>query len=423
MSAAAANVFSIGSYRQARPEDVNKADLSAVARAVYRDFCTSHINPKSNNTAWPKTATQATRIGVSVRSVTRARNELLEKHWICLPSGDSGGRAFSKETWLEPRGQAVRIHLHPDGQPCGMQQSKLKQRLAASRRMAGKGDNLSPLFTLAKGDNLSGKGDNLSNAYKEGTSPTGTPPTTTSARETTETAAVVAAADREHPESPISRPDQEPESKKQRTPNAQVETSENPGSEEKTSNPENPGSALDAADSPTTARPMPAATEVRRDRATPDNKERKKADADPIEYTAARPVATPLPEQEELPLFAPIDDPLVRQLTKRGVFEKKARELVANLKPGQETMDQLEYVDSLIVKDRRGKFENPPGLYVVYVRDNIAPATEFCSTRKARLHQQAKNADGQQAAREARDAQAERLRKEAEADLADPNVS
>src|ERR1035438_5440217 len=192
MSAAAANVFSIGSYRQARPEDVNKADLSAVARAVYRDFCTSHINPKSNNTAWPKTATQASRIGVSVRSVTRARNELLEKHWICLPSGDCGGRAFSKETWLEPRGQAARIHLHPDGQPCGMQQSELKQRVAASRRMAGKGDN------------LSGKGDNLSNAYKEGTSPTETPPTTTSERETTETAAAVAAADREHPESPIS---------------------------------------------------------------------------------------------------------------------------------------------------------------------------------------------------------------------------
>src|ERR1035441_6545644 len=233
MSAAASNVFSIGSYRQARPEDVNNADLSAVARAVYRDFCTSHINPKSNNTAWPKTATQASRLGVSVRSVTRARNELLEKHWICLPSGDSGGRAFAKETWLEPRGQAARIHLHPDGQPCGMQQSELKQRLAASRRMAGKGDNLSPLFTLAKGDNLSGKGDKLSNAYKEGTSPTETPPTTTtSAPEATETAAAVAAADREHPESPISRPDQEPESKKPRTPNAQVETSGNPGSEE-----------------------------------------------------------------------------------------------------------------------------------------------------------------------------------------------
>src|ERR1035441_2204602 len=78
--------------------------------------------------------TQASRLGVSVRSVTRARNELLEEHWICLPSGDSGGRAFSKETWLEPRGQAARIHLHPDGQPCGMQQSELKQRVAASRR-------------------------------------------------------------------------------------------------------------------------------------------------------------------------------------------------------------------------------------------------------------------------------------------------
>src|ERR1039457_1798375 len=91
------------------------------------------------------------------RFVTRARNELLEKHWICLPSGDCGGRAFSKETWLGARGGAGRVHLAPAAQPCGMQQSELKQRVAASRRMAGKGDNLSPLFTLAKGDNLSGK--------------------------------------------------------------------------------------------------------------------------------------------------------------------------------------------------------------------------------------------------------------------------
>ena len=46
---------------------------------------------------------------------------------------------------------------------------------------------------------------------------------------------------------------------------------------------------------------------------------------------------------------------------------------LANLKLGQEVIDQLEYVDFLVAKDRRGKFDNPPGMYVFYVRDNIAP--------------------------------------------------
>jgi len=29
--------------------------------------------------------------------------------------------------------------------------------------------------------------------------------------------------------------------------------------------------------------------------------------------------------------------------------------------------------------------ENPPGLYIHYVRENIAPPADFCSTRKAKL--------------------------------------
>jgi hypothetical protein len=52
-------------------------------------------------------------------------------------------------------------------------------------------------------------------------------------------------------------------------------------------------------------------------------------------------------------------------------------------------MDQLEYVDSLVAKDTKGRLENPPGLYVFYIRDNIAPPADFPTSRKRRLQQEA----------------------------------
>lgn len=95
---------------------------------------------------------------------------------------------------------------------------------------------------------------------------------------------------------------------------------------------------------------------------------------------------------------APVDSSLLAQLTRRGVSEKKSRELLANLKPGQEVMDQLEYVDALIAKDRRGKIDNPPGMYVLYVRDNILPPPDFQSSRTRQLREQVRQQkEGEQA--------------------------
>ena len=82
--------------------------------------------------------------------------------------------------------------------------------------------------------------------------------------------------------------------------------------------------------------------------------------------------------------------PLLAELARRGVAERKARELLANLKPGQEVLDQLEYVDSLVAKDRQGRIANPPGLYVMYVRDNVAPPADFPTSRKRALFEQAR---------------------------------
>ena len=65
------------------------------------------------------------------------------------------------------------------------------------------------------------------------------------------------------------------------------------------------------------------------------------------------------PEQTALPLTS-CDPRLLSELTRRGIAEIKARDLLASLKPRQEVMDQLEYVDAQIAKDRRGRIENPP---------------------------------------------------------------
>jgi hypothetical protein len=105
------------------------------------------------------------------------------------------------------------------------------------------------------------------------------------------------------------------------------------------------------------------------------------------------------PSQTRLDLGEP-DSHLLKELTSRGISETKARDLLARLKPGQELLDQLEYVDSLVAKDQRGKLENPPGLYVFYIRDNIAPPSDFWSTRKARLHEQAQQLRNAALARE-----------------------
>jgi hypothetical protein len=97
-----------------------------------------------------------------------------------------------------------------------------------------------------------------------------------------------------------------------------------------------------------------------------------------------------------------IADPnLLAEMTRRGIAEKRARELLSHVKPGQEVMDQLEYVDSLVARDRHRKLDNPPGLYVHYVRDNIAPPADFLSSRKARLQEQARQAEHAERARQA----------------------
>jgi hypothetical protein len=96
--------------------------------------------------------------------------------------------------------------------------------------------------------------------------------------------------------------------------------------------------------------------------------------------------------QAEIAARGEIDVSLLAELTRRGVAEKRARELLAGVKPDQEVLDQLEYVDAIVARDRRGKLDNPPGLYVLYVRDNLLPPLDFPTRRKRQLQE-----DGRQA--------------------------
>lgn len=76
------------------------------------------------------------------------------------------------------------------------------------------------------------------------------------------------------------------------------------------------------------------------------------------------------------------DPEMVRELVSRGIQEKTARELLSDLQPGQNVLDQVEYVDFILANDKHHKIANPPGLYVHHIRANTAPPPNFCSPRK-----------------------------------------
>ena len=90
------------------------------------------------------------------------------------------------------------------------------------------------------------------------------------------------------------------------------------------------------------------------------------------------------------------NNPLLSEMMRRGITEKKALDLLTKGREGQEMMDQLEYVDHIIANAPLGKFHNPSGLYVRFLEDNSPVPESFWTNRKKRLHeeaQQCKNAE------------------------------
>jgi hypothetical protein len=102
-----------------------------------------------------------------------------------------------------------------------------------------------------------------------------------------------------------------------------------------------------------------------------------------------------------LPNFAPVSNPEARaalearlpawvgELVKRGVAERKARQLAMDIADEQPVADQIEYVDELIRQDRRGRssISNPAGLLIWAIENNLAVPAEFETLRKRRLRE------------------------------------
>jgi hypothetical protein len=82
-----------------------------------------------------------------------------------------------------------------------------------------------------------------------------------------------------------------------------------------------------------------------------------------------------------------VDKEAFSALMRRGIREQTCREILSNLKPGQEVMDQIEWGDALRVASPPGKFINPPGLYIYLIRENIIPPEYFETSQQRRIHE------------------------------------
>jgi hypothetical protein len=87
-----------------------------------------------------------------------------------------------------------------------------------------------------------------------------------------------------------------------------------------------------------------------------------------------------------------LHDQILLELTRRGISERTARDLLNNLAIGQHVMDQLEWGDFQIQQAPRGKFYNPAGLYIRLIRENITPPPNFETTRKREVREAADRA-------------------------------
>jgi hypothetical protein len=80
-----------------------------------------------------------------------------------------------------------------------------------------------------------------------------------------------------------------------------------------------------------------------------------------------------------------VDEALVVELAKRGIGDSEARRYLAQIKPGQPVMDQIEYADS-IINHPRSQIRNPQGFILTTILENrsVPPNFETSARRKAR---------------------------------------
>jgi hypothetical protein len=79
----------------------------------------------------------------------------------------------------------------------------------------------------------------------------------------------------------------------------------------------------------------------------------------------------------------------VSELMRRGVAERKARQLALDIPDKQPVLDQIEYADHLIQQDQRqrSKISNPAGFTIWAIESNLAVPSQFETSRKRALRE------------------------------------
>ena len=101
------------------------------------------------------------------------------------------------------------------------------------------------------------------------------------------------------------------------------------------------------------------------------------------------------PESDRAAPERSVDRELLHQLMKRGISENTSVELLQNLCPDQQVMDQLEWGEHLLKHAPRGKFYNPAGIIITLVKDNVILPETFETTRKRKLREAAQQSHQQ----------------------------
>lgn len=90
---------------------------------------------------------------------------------------------------------------------------------------------------------------------------------------------------------------------------------------------------------------------------------------------------------------------LVSELTRRGITEKKATEIVAGLEPGRDLVAQLEYFDEMI-KHAGFTITNPPGFYIRQIEKNLPVPDGFETSAKRKAREEREQKDRERRAAE-----------------------
>ena len=96
---------------------------------------------------------------------------------------------------------------------------------------------------------------------------------------------------------------------------------------------------------------------------------------------------------------APVSEPqsgLVAELTKRGIAERKAHQILNAIAEPELILDQLEWGDVQIARSR-GEIRNPAGFYIHLIQQKVQPPLNFETSRRRKLREEAERQKNLQA--------------------------